>query len=130
MEDKHVKTVMAFAKDLIDEVRNETIEVEEITLNRPFGGETTKQMYEEAKSFTDKQKETLMKFVYDSIDSTIFHFFRMLDEHDEYDLVIRKGKKEVLSIKEISDGVYGDIVGLITEENYGKYPMIYKEFYE
>ena len=130
MEAKHVKIVDEFAKDLIDEVRNETIEISEIILSSSFGGKTTQQMYEEAKSFTDKQKETLMKFVYDSIDRTIFYFFRMLDEHDEYDLVIRKGKKEVLSIKEISDGVYGDIVGLITEENYGKYPMIYKEFYE
>ena len=123
MEDKHVKTVIEFAKNLIDEVRDETIKIEHNTMLRPFGSKGDKELHEITKTFNDEQKKALLRYICDTTDATIFHFFRMLDEHDEYDLVIRKGKKEVLSIKEISDGVYGDMLCMIEDKGYGKYPV-------
>ncbi len=125
MKKEHETILNEFGKALMEGTRDEAVLDVEMILSGKTSHPVRRKVYESTLSFTEEQKKILRKFILDSIDNALFHFFRLLDEHEELDLIKYQDeeKKNYLSLKNISDGLGGDLVGEDGWiEKYSKYP--------
>ena len=73
----------------------------------------------QVKLFSDEQKETLRKVVFDAIDNTLFKVITMPEQYEEYvKMTITKDGK-TYNLPEISDGLGGQLSMWI--EDYSEY---------
>lgn len=127
MKKEHIEIINKFGQRVIDWIRDKSFESTLRVLNGDVSIEREIDLYEKSLELSDAQKETLKKYVFEAIDNTIFNFFYMIEqsdiESDKLDLILYtdKEKKEYLSLIEISDGLYGDMLGLV-DEGKSKYP--------
>ena len=104
-----------FGEMFIKETRDRAIRVINWTIDGSAKAPSLLELSKQVQLFSDEQKETLRKVVFEAIDHALFKVMVMLEEHEEYiKMTITKDGK-TYNLPEISDGLGGKLFGWIKQ---------------
>ena len=104
-----------FGEMFIKETRDRSIREMNWTIDGSVKAPSSLELSKQVQLFSDEQKETLRKVVFDAIDNTLFKVITMLEEHEEnVKMTITKDGK-TYNLPEISDGLGGELFGWIEQ---------------
>ena len=66
---------------------------------------------EQFEKLDDQGKEVFEELIAQYIETSLFKFFRMIEENEEYSLTYRDTKGEVFNLSEISEGLFAELPG-------------------
>jgi GH25 family lysozyme M1 (1,4-beta-N-acetylmuramidase) len=114
-----------FGKYLIREVRDRTLEINELIMQGNMGSRENQALYKLTENLSDEIKVIINKYILKNVDSTLHYFLWLIEQHDDLDLTYYTDEQKLspYSLKEISDGLCGE---LYTEDGwiakYSQYP--------
>ena len=98
-----------FGQILITEVRDQSIEMYEMTVAGKIKSADAIEFHTKLKTFDDEQLKTMRKIVVDSIDETIHNLLWMIEQHENIDVMCGQDDTAKENIRELSDGLSGEI---------------------
>ncbi|MDB5389228.1 MAG: hypothetical protein JWM11_4874 [Planctomycetaceae bacterium] len=101
----------AFGKLLITKVRDRVINDWRMIIDGRMKGDRAKLVRKEFALAGDKAKDMLAKLLPEIVDTVLHHFLSLVEEEEQISLGIRVGKTGVSDLREVSDGLAGEIYG-------------------
>jgi hypothetical protein len=108
IKDSENEVLNVFGKALITEVRDRAFENAQKTINGEMKGQMSKTIGEILKKVNRKERDAIIHLCAMTIGDTISNFFDMLG--GDIHLMLQQGD-QTYDLFEISDGLYGDMLG-------------------
>ncbi|MGG4443728.1 epimerase [Brevibacillus fortis] len=119
------KALDFFGEALMSKVRDEAIIHWDYVTNGKMKGEHSEQIYNQLSEFTPEQRELVQRMIPKVVNTTLHYLLWMLEQEEAIDVAVKLESEEVESIREISDGLTGE---LYTED--GWFERFSKQRYE
>ena len=98
-----------FGKELIEKVRDITIQDWDGIVDKKSKGITAKAVQEKLSIFSEEQIEVIKWLMPKIVDTTIHNFLCMLESSKKYDLKVKSDNGIVGRLQDESDGLYGEL---------------------
>ncbi|MCB2355767.1 epimerase [Clostridium estertheticum] len=98
-----------FGKELIEKVRDPTIQDWDSIVDKKSKGITAKAVQEKLTSFTDEQLDVMRWIIPKIVDTSMHNFLCMLESSKTFDLKVKTKDGIVERLQDESDGLYGEL---------------------
>lgn len=119
-----MKSVNMFGKNLVEQVRDESIEKSENVLDGSIKSDAAQRLANKLKHLSKEDRAALSELILLTVDSTLHNLLWLFEESPNLDIVVHDDDMKFLT--EESDGLSGELHGEDGWiEKYGKYPSFY-----